>query len=792
MRLPSEAELAQLLATGAKAMCVVAGKVSGNLEVQDFDCQAEVFERWLELVDAEAPDLIARLLIERSQSGGKHVVYRLDGVVPGSMKLAEKVCVCADTDSAVYKGKKYVARRVQEHYEFYPVLVETKGEGGLFLCAPSPGYVLEQGSFENLPTITADEREVLIRCARSFNEKMEMAPSPKVPSAAGGRPGDDFNERGDIRDILRRNGWTLVRKSGDNEFWRRPGKDDGWSATYNGKVFYCFTSSASPFEPDQGYSKFHVYALLEHSGDYSAAASTLRSQRYGASTPSVPAKTDVQVVCPDPLPLDDPRPPAMPAGLLPGWPGMMAEKISEATETPLELPALLCLSAIATAAQGRFSVSPEPGYSEPVNIWVAPTLKSGERKTAVHTLAARPLIDWEQEKCQEVTSQRKTIELEIKNVEARTASLRNRFAKEDDAIQQRRLQEEIALLDTSMPQLPIMPRLFTQDVTPEHLGTMMVDQNGRMAILSDEGGIFDVLAGRYSGGIPNLDLFLQAHSGAPVRVDRGSRPPVVLDYPLLTIGLSPQPDVLRSLSDKPGFRGRGLLARFLYALPESKVGRRDLVPRPIPGHVVERYARGIRALLEIPPRHDEQKDRFLPHVLAFDEAAYRVWKDHQRRVEVELREGGRFAGMTDWAGKLPGAVARLAALSHCAQYVLETPGPADRRIGVEVMQCAVRFGEILAEHALLVFDLMSDNGATEAARKVWRHIRSTEMTSFTFSQIWHPLRGTFKTTEEIEPAVDILLDHYLILPVEDRPSGQMGRRGRRFLVNPRIPEGWGT
>jgi len=50
----------------------------------------------------------------------------------------------------------------------------------------------------------------------------------------------------------------------------------------------------------------------------------------------------------------------------------------------------------------------------------------------------------------------------------------------------------------------------------------MADNDEKMSVLSDEGGIFDILAGRYNGGIPNLDLFLQSHSGSSVRVDRGS------------------------------------------------------------------------------------------------------------------------------------------------------------------------------------------------------------------------------------------------------------------------------
>ncbi len=491
---------------------------------------------------------------------------------------------------------------------------------------------------------------------------------------------------------------------------------------------------------------------------------------------------------PEPFPLDDPEPPAMPPRLLDGWLGRMAEEIAEATETPLELPALLCLSAAATAAQGRFSVRPEPGYFEPVNLWTAPAMKSGQRKTAVHKLATGPLVDWERAERKRTADERQRAESKAKTLQARITRLRAKCAAEDDPQKRDELQKEIEGVEASVPRVPVPPRLFTQDVTPEHLGTMMAEQSGRMAILSDEGGIFDVLAGRYSNGIPNLDLFLQSHSGAPVRVDRGSRPPVVLDHTLLTMGLSPQPDVLKALSTKPGFRGRGLLARFLYALPKSRMGYRGLEPRRIPDDVALRYADGLLALLRVTLRYDAAAEMAYPHVLSLDGPAYGVWKDHQRRVEVQLRQGGRFAGMTDWAGKLPGAVARIAGLFHCVRWVLEPGNPVDRPIDADTMECAARLGELLAEHALAVFDLMDGGGALEAARRVWRHVQDRGLTDFTFSELWHPLRGTFRTTADIEPAIDVLLDHNLVLPVEERRPGKRGRRGRRFRTNPRALE----
>ncbi len=97
-----------------------------------------------------------------------------------------------------------------------------------------------------------------------------------------------------------------------------------------------------------------------------------------------------------------------------------------------------------------------------------------------------------------------------------------------------------------------------------------------MSVLSDEGGIFDILSGLYSDGKANIDLFLQAHAGSPVRVDRKSGPPVFMERPVLSMGLTVQPQVIKSICGNKTFRGRGLLGRFLYAIPKSNIGSRAI------------------------------------------------------------------------------------------------------------------------------------------------------------------------------------------------------------------------
>lgn len=280
-RLPTEAELVQLL-RGAQRLCIVAGAVSGNLELLDFDCEGVAFDAWCLAVAETAPNILRRLVIEKSPSGGRHVVYRCAGPVDGNQKLAQKIVFVQGQDDVTLYGRVYKPRQdAQGRWHVVLTMVETRGQGGLFLCAPSPGYELLQGDLASPPTITTEERELLLTAARAQNECWQQAEGNHRGDL---RPGDDYNHRGDVRALLQRHGWTYVRQgSGGNELWRRPGKDDGWSASLRDGMFYCFSSNALPFEPSKSYSAFAVFAMLEHGGDFAAAAARLRMEGYGTN-----------------------------------------------------------------------------------------------------------------------------------------------------------------------------------------------------------------------------------------------------------------------------------------------------------------------------------------------------------------------------------------------------------------------------------------------------------------------------------------------------------------------------
>lgn len=262
---------------------IVCGAVSGNLEMLEVEGRAAelVPQVAAMMIDNGFGDLWQRLCcgyLEQSPSGGLHWLYRVDG---------QKA-----------RPNTKLARKPGEVPGTVDVLIETRGEGGYVVTAPSAGrthatgkpWLILAGGPDTIPTITIEERDAIYAICSTFDQ-MPAVEEPKRPlslvgDATGTRPGDDFNARASWDDVLGTHGWQRSRHFGGNCYgWVRPGKQprDGISATTgrnDGDNLYVFSTSTE-FESERPYSKFSAYTLLEHHGDYSAAAKELRKQGYG-------------------------------------------------------------------------------------------------------------------------------------------------------------------------------------------------------------------------------------------------------------------------------------------------------------------------------------------------------------------------------------------------------------------------------------------------------------------------------------------------------------------------------
>lgn len=480
---------------------------------------------------------------------------------------------------------------------------------------------------------------------------------------------------------------------------------------------------------------------------------------------------------PEVIPLSAYNVPAFPVDCLPDWLQRYVTELSTATQTPIDLSGMLSLTVIATAVAHKVEIMPHEGWREPVNIYTVTALPPASRKSAVFAECTLPLVEYEKGLRNSKATEVRAAQNEYKALEQALQQAQTAKAKalatgkeiERDMIGE--LSERLESFE-----VPVMPRLVADDSTLESIASLLAEHQGRIAIMSAEGDLFDILAGRYSSGnIVNIGIVLKGHSGDFVRVDRIGRGSISVDSPALTIGLAVQPDVLKGLVQRPGFRGRGLLGRFLYSLPSSNIGHRLVSTRPLSDITRQRYCNKIESLLDLPLNGSV-------NILLMDDASKNKFIKFETWLEPELGEGGELASIADWAGKLAGAIARIAALLHMAVNAGDSR-PWEQRINADTVKNAIQIGKYLIEHAKAAFDIMGDNEDIEAAKTFLRWIDKTGTREFKKRDLFQSVKGSFPKVEMLDAGLSILIDYGYIREKASKKN-KAGRPSMIFEVNP--------
>ncbi|PRY13597.1 DUF3987 domain-containing protein [Kineococcus rhizosphaerae] len=485
---------------------------------------------------------------------------------------------------------------------------------------------------------------------------------------------------------------------------------------------------------------------------------------------------DYVIAAPTPL-TKAPTLPDFPTNALPAWVADMVTTLAEATQTDPGMSGPLALGALGAAAGGRVEVEVRPGWVEPTNLFVAVASAPGTRKSAVFRELFAPIQRAEADLLAEARPAMLERQTE-RDVADRAAELARKKAgaELDRTRREELLAEAIAAADhAASVSVPPLPRLLADDVTPEAAASLLAECGGRLAIVSAEAGIFDTLAGRYST-VPNLDVALKGHAGDTLRVDRRGRPPEYVEHPALTMVLAVQPSVLRGIGGNGTFAGRGLLARFLYALPPNRVGFRRVAPDPVPDDVRRQYAENLGATARLLAHRGEVV------VLRLGDAAEAIFRAEEERLEPLLGPAGRLGGIAEWGSKLMGAIARIAALLHLAG-----PGPvADGVINAETMKDAVAIGRYFTAHALATFEAMGADASLDDARHVLQHLRRRSVEAFTVRALLTDLgRGRFPTVEKLTEALTTLDDLGWITRLPAPPRTGRGRPpSPTYIVHP--------
>ena len=247
---------------------IITGKISGNLECIDIDIKNDPTGKIItEYSNIIPPDLLKKLVIQSTPSGGQHFIYRCpDATIDKNLKLA------LHSDRTV--------------------IIETRGEGGYFCTSKVNNKIMQGGLdlenlYEDIPVITAEERNLLLDLARSLTRFIPSGNTSKngEPFVYNEPAINEFNNKYLIVELFEKHGWSVVKEDDQKIYLLR----DGSSAVHSGyyfkdsKTFFCFSTSTE-FQPEKPYNHFQVLQVLEGKNDYRTTVRLLKDYGFDVKT----------------------------------------------------------------------------------------------------------------------------------------------------------------------------------------------------------------------------------------------------------------------------------------------------------------------------------------------------------------------------------------------------------------------------------------------------------------------------------------------------------------------------
>ena len=458
--------------------------------------------------------------------------------------------------------------------------------------------------------------------------------------------------------------------------------------------------------------------------------------------------------------------PSFPMQALPPVIRSYVSAVAEHSQTSPDMAAVISLGVLAACLQGKFRVEGTPGYYEPLSLYTVVIASPGERKSSVMRDMTGFLYEYEQEYNQSHSQQLRDNRHQRESLERQISGLQKKLERSQDPESELELQQ----LRDQLEELPVLKpaRFFADDCSSEALTSLMAENHGIFSVISTEGGIFDIMAGRYSGKT-NIDIWLKGHCGDSIYVDRMSREPECILHPALTAILSIQPSVLNEIMSNTTMTGRGLIARFLYASPPSRIGSRVFQAPPIGPDITAAYRSLLFHLMALPVPEE-------PKTVHLSEKAFALMADYFEEHERFLAGEGQ--AISDWAGKYIGSVLRIAGLLHCAES-------DEAALSASTLARAIEIGKFFLAHSCYAYSMMGTDISIQKARFVLSKLKKLKANSIKRSELFQMCRGKFfRKTEELFPTLELLESHgFLIQSAPDRHTA--GRPADvQLIINP--------
>jgi putative DNA primase/helicase len=463
---------------------------------------------------------------------------------------------------------------------------------------------------------------------------------------------------------------------------------------------------------------------------------------------------------------------------------IFAKEVSRSTETPIEFALISAFACLAACVQDKFVVRLSKDRKEPLVLQAIIFGRSGEGKSPVFNHIVRPILECERRKMPDYEKKLKEIQNFNKMLDAQIQRVSKPSAKKDQKnFNVEEADKQIQKLENKRKPEPVSPRIIVQDITPEQISKKLKVQGGKIAIVDHEGGVFSTLAGRYSNGIPNIDVLLKGYDGSELMVTRADRD---IDIPAAYAStcIFIQPEVFLCTQNLQQFIHSGFLGRAIYANPKSKVGYRKFDTFEISQESQDNYRELINKFFEL-----KKPDSNDPYELGLAQDAKDIFRNFELELEPKRKSGEEYGNnaIGAWVEKSKRNAVRIAGIIQLVENF------NSHSISKETLLKAISLIRILTAHASCVFNHIGNDVRTADAIKLWEHITSDEKNyRFSCSEIRQKKKhdSRLKQKDNFDKAILALEERGLIIRVGKEEVKEKSLAGRpaseQYRVNSKI------
>jgi hypothetical protein len=215
-----------------------------------------------------------------------------------------------------------------------------------------------------------------------------------------------------------------------------------------------------------------------------------------------------------PPPQDDVEP--FPVDIMPGCLKDLITQGAKATHCPPDFIAVFALVAIGSAIGNKVSIQIKSGWELKANIYMGLVAKAGTGKTHAQKIATRPMKELQKIMAKDYWEEFKEYERKVAQWEVDCT-----LAKKSGEAKPPKEEE------------PFMNEIYTSDATVEALAQMLERNPQGITIILDELTAWLNGLDQYRGGKgSDQEAFLSLWSGVTTKINRKSKPPIIINNPL--------------------------------------------------------------------------------------------------------------------------------------------------------------------------------------------------------------------------------------------------------------------